>query len=266
MNDIKVDIVSYKDDKERHKKTILIYDTHKRRVLEKWVSYETESEEPEFEIANRYIYTYNHFNVLNSKIEIERSTNHDFNGRHNEYSNLINRQVKQINLSSKFLTEIKYSRINYIGFDMRKRLIKSVFLEIKQDITGFYKIKIKYLLERGKLFKYKYNKNNLDSLFLIDEYKILLDLRIINKIFKSIGNQWLIDVPDLYLKIKTKSVLYSESNEMVKHKYHNQDYFKCVHYNPEHTILIHKTVIKEDFFVNEMSSLNITYNKTSSIS
>jgi hypothetical protein len=135
--------------------------------------------------------------------------------------------------------------------------MRSLNLLTKEVEHNIFKTRINYLLKKGRLYIYEYKQNNFCFLNKIVEYKILIDLRFINRLINVIGIPILMSIPDLFLKVKIKEDFVHDNEE--KRLYENeQDYFKGIFYMGE-KFFIHNLILIEDLFINEKYDIDKKY-------
>ena len=256
-------IVSYLSNKHGTEKTSLIYDTINKRIIEKWISYQLVNDKSKFVITNRYTYVYNKFNIINRILEVEKGSDdrdYSFLTDNNEYCHSFNRTV--CILESNFdrtVTQVIYSRNNHIGSKEKNWFIKSLNL-LTKEVNGIYKTRINYLLKRGRLYIYEYKQNDFFFLNKIVEYKVLIDLRFINRLIsESIGKPVVfINESYLILKVKIKEDFVNDNEE--KSIYEGElDYFSDRSLYSMESNFVHNLIFIEDLFINEKSNLDKMY-------
>ena len=264
-------IISFLEKKHNPKKISIIYDTINERIIEKWECCQLMHYDSKFVITNRSIYSYNKFGNINKILEIVKgpddrmysSLNDD-----NEYCHSINRKISYTSSSHRsFKTEIVYTRNNHIGSDRRKHFLRSLILEVdKTSSKNSKSIRLKYLRNHSKLYTYEYCNDNFNELKCITEYDILLDLRIINKIFNIIGEtiefELLMSIPDLFVKKKIKKQFVESVNKIHEMKIHEQDYYSSIY--DDNPIFINDIIFKEDIFIMTQIDLKNEYEDASS--
>jgi hypothetical protein len=253
-------IVSYLSNERGTEKTSLIYDTINKRIIEKWISYQLVKDESKFVITDRYLYVYNKFNIIYRILEIEKGEDdrmYSFLSNNNEYCHSFNRTVNKLELNDRTITEVIYTRNNYIGSKRKKWFMRSLNLLTKEVEDRIYKTRINYLLKKGRLYVYEYKQNDFCFLNKIVEYKILIDLRFINRLIKVIGLPILMSIPDLFLKVKIKED-FVHDNEEKRLKEDEQDYFRGTYYSGE-KFFIQNLILIEDLFINEKYDIQKKY-------
>jgi hypothetical protein len=264
-------IISFLEKKYNPKKISIIYDTINERIIEKWECYKLLHYDSKFVITDRIIYSYNKFGNINKILEIVKGPDdrmYKYLNDDNEYCHSINRKISYTRSSYRtFKTEIIYTRNNHIGSNRRKHFLRSLLLEVDDNSSkNSISIRLKYLRTPGKLYTYEYCKDNFNELKCIIEYDILLDLRIINKIFSIIGEtiefKLFMSIPDLFVKKKIKKQFVESANKIHEMKIHEQDYYSSIY--DENPIFINDIIFKEDIFMMTQNDLNNEYEAASS--
>lgn len=256
-------IISYLSNERGFERTYLVYDIINRRIIEKWIAFQLVNNKSKFIITDRIIYTYNRHNIISQIIEIEKGNDVEnfgytiFNDN-NEYCDSVNRSVNMIDLGTKMITTINYTRTNQIG--VNKRFFLRSLKLLTREIEGrVFNTRINYLMKRSKLYVYNYDRNDFLSLKSITEFKVLLDLRFINRIISEIPIFQF--VPDIFLKIKIKEKVCDIDEERIKLIYNRQDYFWRRNIDgPKTKCFIHNSVLIEDLFIKEMYDVRFKYN------
>ena len=256
-------IISYLSNERGFERTYLVYDIINRRIIEKWIAFQLVNDKSKFIITDRYIYVYNKNNIIYKIIEIEKGNDvqnfgYSLFNDDNEYCDSVNRSVNSIDLGTKMITTINYTRTNQIGVN-KNFFLRSLKLLTREIEDRIFNTRINYLLKRSELYIYNYNKKDFFSLKSITKYKVILDLRFINRIISDIPIFQ--SVPDIFLKIKIKEEMCDIDEEHLKLIYNRQDYFwrnnidgsrlKC---------FIHNSVLIEDLFIKEMYDVRFKYN------
>lgn len=256
-------IVSFLKNKSETEKISYIFDKLNERVIEKWESFQLLNDNSKYVITNRYIYIYNKNSILYKIIEIEKgSDNRDFSylNDNNEYCHSINRNIsnKLSVLRDDNKAEIIYTRTNNLSSNPKKHFQRSLQIELdKSPYRKNVNIRLNYLLLRnGKIYTYQYCKENFNELLNIIEWKILIDLRIINKIIKLIGIPLLMTIPDLFIKRKVNIKSVKSIYKAQKVNYSKQDYFSDIF---EDYVFINEIILNEDLFINEQKNLMTEY-------
>ena len=257
-------IVSYISNEKGTEETSLIYDTINKRIIEKWISYQLVKNESKFIITDRLIYVYNKFNIVSSILEVEKGNDvrqYSFLSDNNEYCHSMNRTVNKLDINDKIITEINYTRNNHIGSKRKKVFIKTLNLVTKEIEESIFKTRLNYLIKKGRLYIYEYKQNDFCFLNKIIEYKILIDLRFINRLINKIGIPILMLIPDLFLKVKINNNIKISGNEEKPIHLHKQDYFSRNNLNVDkNKFFIQNLILIEDLFVNEMYNIHKKYN------
>lgn len=268
MENSSFQIISYISNETGTEKTSLIYDRLNKRVIEKWKSFQLKKDASKFIITDRYVFAYNKHGLLYKTIEIKKGFDdriYSYLNDNNEYCHCLNRFVtydsrEYTNDYQK--TMITYARNNNLGSTRKKHFIKSLQLESEKDWdTGRINTRLKYLIQSGnKLKKYVYCKENFHELLYTLECKIILDLRVINRLFDFIGIPLLMNTPDIFIK-KIKTKMKTNSPKPV-HKRHinGQDYVRS--FSTDY-VNINDLIFCEDLFIQEQKNLIKEFNDES---
>lgn len=261
MNNNTYDIVSYLSNERGTEKTSLIYDTINRRIIEKWISYQLDNDKSKFIITDRDIYVYNKFNIIYRILEVHKGPDdrrHSFLSNNNEFCHSFNRTVNTPHLKrSSTVTNVIYTRNNSIGSNNKKWFMRSVNLLTKEVEHNIFKTRINYLLKKNRLYVYEYKQNDFCFLNKIIEYKILIDLRFINRFINMFGIPVLTLISDLFLKVKIIEDIVNDNKEERLNE-DKQDYFKGNFYSGQ-KFFIHNSVLTEDLFINDKSDIDKMY-------
>jgi hypothetical protein len=264
MNNSSYNIISFISNNLGNEKITYIYDTLNKRVIEKWKSYQLKSDLSKYIITDRFIYTYNHYGIINKIVEIQKGNDSYTFGYlsftdDNEYSDCITRKMSNKLNYETLETEITYTKTLNIGLSRRKKFLRTLIIEQNNSIRKKNtEIRLKsLLLWGGRYFTYQYSKDDFNKLISISEYQILIDLRIFNKLFRFLEIQFLKSLPNFFImkRIKKDHVNTNFNNHEVN--MHKQDYFTP---NSENFVLIHDTLFKEDLFLLEQLNLMSEYN------
>jgi hypothetical protein len=258
-------IVSYISNKKGTEKIFLIFDSINKRIIEKWIGYQLVKDKSKFVITDRFIYTYNKFNILSKILEVEKGNDdreYSYLSDNNEYCHSINRKINQLDLNNKLISNIIYSRTNWIGSGRKDFFLRNINLITKEVEDRVFKTRINYILKKNKLYVYKYKKNDFSFLNKIVEYKVLIDFRIINQLINKTDIPILMSIPDLFLKVKVKEDLNIINNKEKRLHYYEQDYFSRFTFDDNNFyFFIQDLILTEDLFVNEMNKIHEMYNQ-----
>ncbi len=208
----------------------------------------------------RIVYAFNDIGQISQIIRIFNS-----NISKSDYLNIDTRKVKHNSLAGSYLTsEVIISRDSFIGQNRKNQTFKHLYLEnVLDNFSNEIYVKPKYMISKNeKAFFYKYAKGNSNELILIKEYKILLDLRIINK-FLSIFDvpmlSWLlISIPPIFIKKLINKRKVNKNNGFEKMHRSKQDYISNSFIGDDYCN-ISEILLTEDYFLSENQNLRKTY-------
>lgn len=251
------------ENSNKNERIQFVVDEKSKRIIEQTIYKIHDSSSSIFD--ERVIYTYNDIGKISQIIRVFKS--HISNS---EYLHLDTRQVKQNSLSGTYLTsEVIISRDSFIGRNRKNRIRKHIYLEHKSDhFSNEIFTKPKYIIaENKKAFFYFYSKENPNELNLIKEYRILLDLRIINKflnIFELPMLTWLLSsFPPILIKklLHKNKVIANNGYEKIKRK--EQDYLSNSFIGNIYDCNINEILFTEDYFLKENFTLKKMYSELS---
>ena len=256
MENTSFKIISFVGERLDIKQTTLVYDTINKRIIEKWHSYRLVNDKSRYIITDRFIYSYNAIGLICKVIEIEKGPDDrilKWMNDNNEYVHSFIRIIKnKLDFENQY-AEIVYSRNNRIGINEKALFQRSLLIELDINDSTNANIRLRYIFFRnGKMLSYKYSKGSFNELLKIIEYQIILDLRIINFVFRLTGIPLLTALPHIILKRKIKENAVVSKFKVRKIPVSHQDYFQS---NYVEEVFVNEVIFHEDLFWEEQEKL-----------